>query len=1247
MGVIKDIFKYTGGINRDDEDRIVPKGDVRNALNVRSSTSDTDNSNSVNFVVSDLEINLTSVLPGSPDYTPLGYAEDIENNNVFVFYHSYVFIELLGETVEIEKGIIVKLNKNTNNLSVVLDVNNSITNFSKDHLINHANVIGDFLLWTDGYNPPRKINHVKALRFTESNGTDPEGYSVIDDQVISSVKLPPNESPHVFPKKKIIFQVAYTSLNEAFRPDPAGGVISLGILESNLSLPSDSLSFYSDNDENNISITFPKTDTEFNRGYNLYAKNQNTNEWVLVRKYENPNVVSGTVNITIGFNNLASLFNSNLNQSVFFDGDLSSTLTKPTFEADVTVDEDYVSTNLLDTFREKQKFYFATSYVYTDFEPSTVSPYSTTPFRFQDFSDVLSVRFSTGHPNVRSIILYSKRGDDGNWFRVKRIDKYDSEGNVLIESDSTHTYDFNATELFEGVDQADFARPFDYVPLKAKCQELLNTGNLVYANYLEGYDSVDVDMNISVIQDNGLLPNKPFVSYDVEKISNNNFFLYNFQLQDYDGGDIPILSVINFVEGFEYFYQGISFDIIEDMAKLSNTEAYSLNGNDGVLITTKYSNNTLDWISKYEDYPTFKSGGKYKIGVMYSDDANRSTVVNIDRPNNDIIIPFFNHNNPFPNESGVYKTWYRNLLKWEIKSKPPEWATRYQIVYTDCLNVAESFYVSATGETTNSEDDEISDVSFDYYYDPNTEERIDDYTFQEGDKVRFIAYADDNYSSSSFELFDNYIEVDLLGYDTSSKVFNVRKSDYPTGTGQTRYKVEIFRPIKESQNVIYRERGLEYEIGNPGSESRYHKGHLSNQSPSNLETSPATGIIIRGDFFKRRVRVKEGGAFVSSVLDESKSISTKYYNNLSNKGRLNIQSDSLQQKWFKAGLRHGGKFIENTQVNNLSRFDFNDKIELSEKYGSISKTIEVGFTLKALQQYNVSSIYIGRTQTLDSEGQTNLALTNTIFGTVNPSTDNYGCEHPESVRKDHRNLYFFDVNNGLVIRNSPNGSVPISDYKMVSYFRNKAKETLSNESIKVIGNIDKEYKEYVLSFVGSSNDETIAFHERENRWKTFYSYTPEGTANIGDQAYVLIGDKIYKLNAGDTYGNLTGNQNDMEIEFIMNESPQKVKVFESVAVNSNLPFSLPEITVPAKQSNNNQVRQSRLIESKFERKEGVYYAELLKDLNTPNFSTELLALINGDEMRGQSIKFKLIYQGEEAFVMDSFLLHANPSELSL
>ncbi|HQW95985.1 MAG TPA: hypothetical protein PLU58_09295, partial [Saprospiraceae bacterium] len=77
----------------------------------------------------------------------------------------------------------------------------------------------------------------------------------------------------------------------------------------------------------------------------------------------------------------------------------------------------------------------------------------------------------------------------------------------------------------------------------------------------------------------------------------------------------------------------------------------------------------------------------------------------------------------------------------------------------------------------------------------------------------------------------------------------------------------------------------------------------------------------------------------------------------------------------------------------------------------------------------------------------------------------------------------------------------------------------------------------------------------------------------------------------------------------------KVRNFLALSEESDGVWSAPVIEVPPN-ANALSGMLSRLILTKFVKKEGVWYAAIMKDMNSPNFATPVEALINGRSMRG-------------------------------
>jgi hypothetical protein len=158
-------------------------------------------------------------------------------------------------------------------------------------------------------------------------------------------------------------------------------------------------------------------------------------------------------------------------------------------------------------------------------------------------------------------------------------------------------------------------------------------------------------------------------------------------------------------------------------------------------------------------------------------------------------------------------------------------------------------------------------------------------------------------------------------------------------------------------------------------------------------------------------------------------------------------------------------------------------------------------------------VLIGRTEYYDTGGNNVTVQSNRVFGAVRYSPSNYSTVFAESVSRNNRFIYGFDIYNGVAWRDSANGLFPISgryaeaggdsDYKMQTYFKLKAKALLESgiDHVDVIGTWDEEYKLYYLTFkdfVLETNNETIVFHEPSNRWITFaeFEQTPLGGFNV-------------------------------------------------------------------------------------------------------------------------------------------------------
>ena len=135
-----------GRMNLDLDERIIPNGEYKEALNVQVSTSeDSDVGTVQNILGTDLRSDKSLV-----DSVCVGQIADEKNNKLYYFITTDVISAIVQYDVDQDSTI-----------PVLVDTNNSVLKFNSTPSPRHItgiNIVDDFLFWTDGENEPKKIN---------------------------------------------------------------------------------------------------------------------------------------------------------------------------------------------------------------------------------------------------------------------------------------------------------------------------------------------------------------------------------------------------------------------------------------------------------------------------------------------------------------------------------------------------------------------------------------------------------------------------------------------------------------------------------------------------------------------------------------------------------------------------------------------------------------------------------------------------------------------------------------------------------------------------------------------------------------------------------------------------------------------------------------------------------------------------------------------------------------------------------
>jgi hypothetical protein len=165
-----------GKMNKDLDERLIPKGEYREAQNIHISESEGSDVGAIENILSTDK--LTTAISGlgtnssGEGYDVIGYCKDLANKRVVYFITNFSSTTFVDDIRGINRALNVGTRQYTFNLGhdcaiVLYDIENKNQkilakgpwlNFSKNHLITGSAIIEDLLFWTDNLNQPRKIN---------------------------------------------------------------------------------------------------------------------------------------------------------------------------------------------------------------------------------------------------------------------------------------------------------------------------------------------------------------------------------------------------------------------------------------------------------------------------------------------------------------------------------------------------------------------------------------------------------------------------------------------------------------------------------------------------------------------------------------------------------------------------------------------------------------------------------------------------------------------------------------------------------------------------------------------------------------------------------------------------------------------------------------------------------------------------------------------------------------------------------
>ena len=226
MAEVKNAF-IKSKMNKDLDDRLLPSGEYRNAINAQVSKSEGSDVGALENVLGNVEV--ADLTNGITDIKSIGYLSDEFNNNIYVFLTDNYSDDYITSGPG-SNHFIFKYDASSNSTTPFTKlVEGAFLNFSTKNPIFGVNLLEDLLFWIDNRNQPRKINVKDA--------SDSITYYTNEDQV-SVAKYYPYK-PIILEKESLLVPTE----NESTMKDvvskhlPNGGTAFSGAITNSSTVP--------------------------------------------------------------------------------------------------------------------------------------------------------------------------------------------------------------------------------------------------------------------------------------------------------------------------------------------------------------------------------------------------------------------------------------------------------------------------------------------------------------------------------------------------------------------------------------------------------------------------------------------------------------------------------------------------------------------------------------------------------------------------------------------------------------------------------------------------------------------------------------------------------------------------------------------------------------------------------------------------------------------------------------------------
>lgn len=425
---------FTGGLNSDLEERLIPNGDYRYALNSRSGSSDKDNIGSIENTKGNTLVSFAFNLPINK---VIGSFENKTTAKIYYFVYSAFPPTppggILPPSTIFTHGI-YEYDITLNTITVVLQ--STFLNFNPDFLITGVSMVDDTLFFTDNVenNDVRMVDVPKAKLYMRKATT----IWTFDDNTFNPGSFLGfiSSASHAF----VVGDKVQIQQFDPFTFSQYNSVFTITSIPNATSIITDGIF---------LGVTPPEggTATLFNDGYPVDFLNEHI---TLIRKPPSCQPELG-------------------------------------FGSDSTATFNYLTDKL---------FQFKYRYVYWNNMKSAYSPISDLLFPSDPCSvdittvnNFIQVAVLTSDSTVTKIEIVAREGNIGNFFSIIVLDKL----LLNIVDNITYNYNFYNEKVYNNIDINESIKLYDFIPRWAKGLDYIDGERIGIANGTDGFDLPKID----------------------------------------------------------------------------------------------------------------------------------------------------------------------------------------------------------------------------------------------------------------------------------------------------------------------------------------------------------------------------------------------------------------------------------------------------------------------------------------------------------------------------------------------------------------------------------------------------------------------------------------------------------------------------------------------------------------------------------------------------------------------------------